>query len=282
MSSSAQRTNKIRKQSCDRSHCLEICRGCTQHPVRPILGAGGVKNTHDKFYIGGDDDCDLQLGGSAMPALHSLLRFDQDDLWIEAVADEPPLMVNHQAVRSCLLRDGDRLEIGDFELAVHLEPEQRHIEVANWPRELQVQPPHLNLDAGFDPERLSELRAEELVDALDDEMQMIEHFDRRQNSGIDALLGAVLSHRQQSVKVESSTDAPRSELDQMLAQLNRTIAQLERRAKNLERREAAYAEVAAILLEAQERMAAQLETIEGQLAEWRAASTDDRRYRASA
>lgn len=284
MNSSAHHTNTIREHSGDPGLYLEICRGRTEHRVRPILGTGGIENHHEKFLIGGDDDCDLQLGGDDMPALHSFLHFDRDDLWIEAIADEPPLMVNHQAVRACLLCDGDRLEIGFFELAVHLNQEPRQLEVANGPREFQAQPPQLDFDAGFDPERLGERSAEELVDALDNEMQMVERFERRQKLGADALLGAVLAHRQQSAKhVESGTDASRSDLDRTLEQLNGTIAHLERRAQSLERRESAYTEAAATLLEAQERMAAQLDAIERQLAEWRAASaTDDRRHRVSA
>ena len=98
------------------------------------------------------------------------------------------------------------------------------------------------------------------------------------------MLVAAASKRQPPAdEVELGSDASRADLDRMLEQLNDTIEHLERRAQSLERRESAYTEVAATLLEAQERITAQLDAVERQLAEWRAASaSDDRRHRASA
>ncbi|HLQ45613.1 MAG TPA: FHA domain-containing protein [Planctomycetaceae bacterium] len=247
----------------------------------------------EKFLIGGDDDCDLQLGGDEMPALHSLLYFDGDELRIETVALEPPLLVNQQAVRSCLLHNGDCLEIGPFELAVRWDQHQRRSDVALGPKSLSTEPPG-DHEIEFDPEKLDDLSADELVDALDREMQMIERFERRQKLGADALLDAVLMRREQPSETlngpveDFARSAPRPtadydlllDLDRAIEQLNGTIQHLEQRSQNLERRESAYLEAAATLLEVQERVAAQLEAVERQLADLR--DTNNRSRRASA
>lgn len=242
--------------------CLEIRRGQTDHPLRPIL------NRHGRFLIGGDDDCDLQLGGVDIPALHSLLQFDGNDLWIEAIAPEPQLLVNRQAVNSCLLRNGDHIEIGAFELAVRLDRQQQQLDICHCPTGRLLSSPCLDLNTEFDPDAVAELSAEELVDALDQEMQMIEHFDRRQSLGAAALLNAVQQHREQPTRRNSSIPAPTSNEPRRDA------------SENLERRESAYLEAAAVLLEAQNRLAAQLEALEQQVAELR--DLGDRRQRASA
>ena len=149
-------------------------------------------------------------------------------------------------------------------------------------------------DGEFDPQTLGDLSAEELLDALDREMQMIERFERRQKLGADALLDAVLLRREQpSETLEGAVEdfgrsAPRPtadydlllDLDRAIEQLNDTIQHLEQRSQNLERRESAYLEATATLLEVQERVAAQLEAVERQLADLR--DTNNRSRRASA
>lgn len=262
LNTSPQNSHTIIEGSSDLGLCLEICRGQTDHPLRPI------QNRHNRFLIGGDDDCDLQLGGTDIPALHSLLQFDGNDLWIEAIAPEPQLLVNRQAVNSCLLRNGDHIEIGAFELAVRLDRQQQQLDICHRPTGKLLSLPCLDLNTEFDPDAVAELSAEELVDALDQEMQMIEHFDRRQMLGAGALLNAVQQHREQSIRRNSSITAPTSNEPRRDA------------SENLERRESAYLEAAAVLLEAQNRMAAQLEVIEQQVAELR--DLGDRRQRASA
>ena len=304
MNRSQQHTSAIHEQASDLGLCLEIRRGQTEHPVRPIHDSG------EKFLIGGDDDCDLQLGGDDIPALHSVLQFDGSDLWIEAVAPEPPLRVNCCEMTACLLRNGDRIEIGAFELFARLDRQHQRLDMTHCPNAESPSSLHLNLDAelDFDPEKISDFSAEDLVDALDREMQMIEHFDRRQKLGADALMDAVWQHRERPAHLaaealafvsddaghedrlrmtprpivqEAATVTDQSrDLDRAIEHINDMVQQLEERSQNIERRELASIEAAAQLLEVQERMAAQLETLEQQLSELR--SSGDRRRRASA
>ncbi len=260
--------------------CLEISRGQTEHPLRPMT------RLHDKFLIGGDDDCDLQLGGRDIPALHSLLQFENGDFWIESIAPDPQLFVNRNPVTSCLLRHGDQIEIGGFELIVRL----------GWQHQIAGQTaiapvssmPRLSLNGEFDRSKIAELSAEELVDALDYEVEMIERFDRRLKLGAGALIDAVQQHRvradQQRVQVDSTSEptqkAATQELGRVVEKLNQTFLHFDNRSQNVERRETACLEAAALLLEVQERMVGQLAEIEQKLAELR--DQGDRRHRASA
>lgn len=269
-----------RESASDVGLCLEISRGQTEHPLRPMT------RLHDKFLIGGDDDCDLQLGGRDIPALHSLLQFENGDFWIESIAPDPQLFVNRNPVTSCLLRHGDQIEIGGFELIVRL----------GWQHQIAGQTaiapvssmPRLSLNGEFGRSKVAELSAEELVDALNHEVEMIERFDRRLKLGAGALIDAVQQHRdradQQRVQVDSTSEptqkAATQELGRVVEKLNQTFLHFDNRSQNVERRETACLEAAALLLEVQERMVGQLAEIEQKLAELR--DHGDRRHRASA
>lgn len=261
--------------------CLEICRGQTEHPLRPMT------RLNDKFLIGGDDDCDLQLGGDDIPALHSFLQFENGGFWIEAVASDPQLFVNQEPVSSCQLRDSDLIAIGQFELIVRIGREHNSTGTI---RDSQVTSatslvPPLAFSGNFDRAKVGDLSAEELVDALDHEMELIERFDRRLKLGAGALIDAVQQHRDradtQKLQVDSAIDMSRSatvqDLGRAVERLNESFLYFDKRSQNVERREAACLEAAALLLEVQERMAGQLAEIEQKLAE-----LGDRRHRASA
>jgi hypothetical protein len=287
LNASSQNATAVHGHASELGLCLEISRGQTEHPQRPMT------RLHDKFLIGGDDDCDLQLGGSDIPALHSLLQFDGGEYWIEAIAPDPQLFVNRQPVSSCVLRNGDQIEIGTFQLVVRLDRQQQldHQQPATVAhRTIEPQPsmPHLSLSDDFDPEKVADLSAEELVDALDHEMQMIERFDRRLKLGAGALIDAVQQHRDRADQhmaaerspVVAAQDLSAQNLDRVVEQLNNTFLLFDQRSQDIERREAACLEAAALLLEVQERMVGQLAEIEQKLAELRDQS--ERRHRASA
>ncbi len=282
MNASFPNATTIHEHASNLGLCLEIGRGQTEHPLRPMT------RLHDKFLIGGDDDCDLQLGGPDIPALHCLLQRNGGDFWIEAVAPDPQLFVNCQPVSSCLLRDGDHIEIGTFQLVVRLDRQRQQETVAHGKVEAASSMSHLSLDDNFDREKVAELSTEELVDALDHEMQMIERFDRRLKLGAGALIDAVQQHRDRTdlrTAPESSSEVmtqntATQDLDRIVKQLNHAFLNFDQRSQNIERREAACLEAAALLLEVQERMVGQLAEIEQKLAELH--DQGDRRHRASA
>ena len=65
---------------------LEICSGRTRFPLRPVRST--------RFLIGAGEGCDLQLGGTDMPPLHSIIHVDRVETLLETVALTPPLKVN--------------------------------------------------------------------------------------------------------------------------------------------------------------------------------------------
>src|SRR5579871_217763 len=107
---------------------LEICRGRTRFPQRPVAGP--------RFFIGSGEGCDLRLGGDILPSIHSLIQTRADGIWLEAVAENPPLLLNGHITKGEWLRDGDLLEIGPFQLVAHVIPVQTQFK-----QEVAVTPP---------------------------------------------------------------------------------------------------------------------------------------------
>jgi len=136
---------------------LEICRGETQFSRRPIPGR--------RCLIGGDSGCDLQLGSDLVPSRHSQIRVDGQTIWVEALADDPPLLINGRPERTAVLADGDRIEIGPFEIILHA--------------------PADTSGGAVDP-GLSELTASELIDLLERDQQLVEQHEQSVLSGVEA------------------------------------------------------------------------------------------------
>ncbi len=291
--------NTIREHSSDLGVCLEIRRGRTENPLRPMFG--------ERFLIGSGADCDLRLGGDDIPPLHSLMHFDGADLWLEAIALEPPLKVNGQTVKTILLRNWDRLEVSSFDFVVRHECLRPRVDAADAAPESEHQLPHVDFDASFPLDELPSLGTEELVDQLDHEMRRIERFERRRTLGAKALMHAIRQRAARTTtamsgadasflsapKVDSSNADARTDrsaggdmtmdLERTIEQLQAGIRQLEERSEQLIRREQAYNDAALTLIEVQERMAAQLESLQRQVAELRLGpATEVRRARASA
>src|SRR5579885_889037 len=91
---------------------LEIGRGRTEQRRRPVQSS--------RFLIGSSSRCDLCMGGGAIPPLHSLLSIEGGEVWLEAIAGAPDLLVNDRAEKCVRLKDQDRVRIEPFELIVHL------------------------------------------------------------------------------------------------------------------------------------------------------------------
>ncbi|MFP6766305.1 MAG: FHA domain-containing protein, partial [Planctomycetaceae bacterium] len=168
---------------------LQITRGRTNHPMRPIHG--------DRFLIGSGEWCDLRLGGS-MPVLHSVVRVEGPSVWLEAVVDAPPLHVNGRTVGSCELQDGDQIVIGLFSL--------QFCDARNVQHESLMQPIDIEEVLALDqPDvELSDLTATELVDLMERDEELAREFQKRQEQGAAALLDRI----HQEVKDESTQSSP--------------------------------------------------------------------------
>jgi hypothetical protein len=278
---------------------LEICRGLTKSPCRPVRTG--------RFLIGAGPHCDLRLGGRQMPILHSILLVDGCDVLLEAVASTPPLKVNGEITQSVRLKDGDLIEIGSIEFfARHsqaIPSTQIAPATANGVEDLQAARfvggvPNLNevpkLDEVSDLDevpKLDELTALELNDLIEAEQHAVEQFEGKREMGAAALLQTALERARTTVSRESDnadllplpiasttiaendsseTNASASDalelqlledLERVVKQLDRYSEQLEQQAEQLSRREAGYAKASAELLDAQQQLASQLNSV---------------------
>lgn len=237
---------------------LEICRGRTRFPQRPISGP--------RYFIGSGPGCDLRLGGPDFPALHSLIQTRENGVWFETLADAPTVCINGEPTHGEWLRDGDRIEIGAFQFLAHLLPMLPPIAIntSGLPRRA--------------PAQLSELSASELADRLHDEMTEVEHFEHARQAGGHALLQALRRRdlltpqspsiytapqaQPQTVATASTTAQHdfQTDLDRLCKDLADLTSTLERRSETISKREIQFAQAAESLLETQRRLVAQLES----------------------
>ncbi|MEX2288650.1 MAG: FHA domain-containing protein [Planctomycetaceae bacterium] len=248
---------------------LDVRRGATRVPRRPFpIG---------RFLIGSGAQCDVRLGGDDMPLLHSILRTDGRDVLLEAVAGNPPLIVNGVATDSAHLQNGDVVAIGTFEFVVECA------------KTVEIAAPAPTASAKNDADEahgdaLDDVAAAELIERIEAELNEIEEFESRRLLGAGALLQAALERasldegcddtrepagQQPSLRIagstSGSTDETNAELDEIIARLDGFSSQLESRSQRLAEREAKYLEAAAELLKSQQRLAANLDLLQKQI-----------------
>ncbi|WP_437224607.1 FHA domain-containing protein [Planctomicrobium sp. SH661] len=206
---------------------LIIERGVSRFPQRPI-GSG-------RFLIGAGSNCQLQLGGE-IPLLHSIILPEKDQLWIDAVAPHPPLVVNGQVMRDGPLHRGDIVEIGEFVFCVDF------VEGAVEPA---VPAPAAAIPA-------EERTAAELLTLLEEDLTGLSEFETGQQERLASLRNAALM--QNAVSQLDWKDDPRASILRMLGELHE-------RALALDQREAALNEHARKLTQSQEELRRQLEQL---------------------
>lgn len=263
---------------------LKIARGRTGFPERPVQPG--------RFLIGAAAACDLRLGGVGIPALHSLIHNEAGGAWIDAIAPQPPLMVNGQPQHRYELHDGDLVAIGDFEFTVSQRPTEPNDDT-NSPSDIDFEDAFED-GLGEGDDALCELTAEELVDRLQEEFELVDEFEERRELGAQALLQAISARKpapESSPPDRKSATVPADErvgvvvpmeiapalmaqLDPSLVEeLNRVLkglhefsAHLEQRAAQLTHREQNYAAAASTLLDAQQKLTNQLDQLQQQIA----------------
>jgi hypothetical protein len=248
--------------------------------------------TTRRFLIGGGGTCDLRLGGNAIPALHSIIHRDGQDVWLDVLVNVPPLKVNGREVESARLRNGDVIEIGEFQLGVSLVSDGSDLDARIEAAAAAVDDATLEVGG----RTLTELSAEELVDLIDQEEELVSQFERGRRLGAEALLHAVLNravadeHEQNRIPQAIPLRRPAEpeslpldeqplvgELERILVQLQDFSQELERRARTMLQREATYADASGMLLDAQQQLAARLDVLLARLqAEFRRKETPTR------
>ena len=242
---------------------LEIARGKTAQPLRPISG--------DRFLIGSGDWCDLRLGGLQIPVLHSVIHRDGSQIWIDAVAPAPELKINGLVTQFGELQVGDEIEIGTFQLKLRQNKQARNLSAVPAIDRVPTVP---ELD------EISNLSASELVDLLAGELELADEFERRKQRGAAALLDALrrqkagghnplaepsafeIAAQQQSVK--QPADLMR-ELEAAIQSINQFAKELAGRSHQLSSREINAA--ATTLLEIQEQVVSRLDEVLAKVAQ---------------
>ena len=228
---------------------VEICRGRTQFPRRPIAGS--------RFLIGAGSNCHLQLGGEGMPFLHSLIAVESGAVIVEAFVPHPELQVNGEPVRTAELRDGDRVSLGAFEFILHGRP------VAD-SAQADESETSVRLERSDDEsvEDLQTLSASELVARIEAAEADLERYDELRQPGAAALLAAVrnagpaASERRPASEAAAESHGTREA--ELLDELSGISQELEQRLSLLREREREQVARAEALLGAQDRLAEQL------------------------
>lgn len=146
---------------------LEISRGRTRFPQRPVSGP--------RFLIGSAITCDLRLGGSDIPAVHTLIVHSDQGYELETLVGDPPLKVNGEILQHTWLRDGDRIEIGTIELTA------RVVSGAQFaPAETHADRPPLE-----------QMTTAELVDYIEHEQDQLARHELSRHAGAAALMQEV-------------------------------------------------------------------------------------------
>lgn len=225
---------------------LEIVKGATRFPNRPVYE--GV------FLIGSGPNCDLRLGGSETPAVHSIVRAAADDVHIESLTRRPSLRVNGSPCERAGLRDGDRIQIGSIQMIA------RFRLVPSAP--VMMQP---------NPDQVSELTAEQLIDLLEEDLALVEEHDSTAAAGAEMLLDAAMKaaiERPDEIHSEVHVIDPDDDLQdshaeaaQLVVALNRIADDLNSRVDHLRRKEEVYSEAAEELLAMQNRFSGLLERV---------------------
>jgi hypothetical protein len=236
---------------------LEICRGRTEHPLRPVYS--------ERFLIGSSARCDLRLGGQEIPPLHSLIFVDGPDIWLETMVTMPELQVNGRIETSVRLADGDRICIGPIELIAHI-PAQPANSIQPQARQ------DVALPEDHPEPAASELSAKELVERIEAATELVNEFEERQRLGIEALHAAIQQREDQPSTAEAPAHAtlpiaggvtgrPGVDLDSLVVQLTGVVGELEKRSGAEWRREAGYLDAVSTLFETQDRLSRQLEIL---------------------
>jgi hypothetical protein len=248
---------------------LEISRGRTQFRRRPVWSK--------RFLIGGGEGCHLRLGGGAMPALHSIVLVEANDIWLDAIADVPPLFVNGEMERSVRLTDGDTIRIASFEFVVRQSPAAAAREAGVSVAESSQSELTGSIIEAPEPDPAN-LSATELVSLLERDEKLLEEFETSRRLGAAALLQAI-AQRSERPQIAGRIPAPKAassipqldadlldELEEVIRRLNHCSDQLDRRAACMSPDELRHSETASALIEAQKSLDAQLQRVLARLA----------------
>lgn len=244
---------------------LHVLHGRTRFPHRPV--------TRSRFLIGSDPACDLRLGGDGMPPLHSFILTAPNEVVIEAISADPPMMVNNRPATTATLQNGDRIRIGGVEFEALLV--QHPLPGSAAAAELDSQN-HGNVDAIAQtmstPEEIAAMSAAEIVNHLAREIEGMEELQRRQSAGVRAMLQAAKAAGLNGLDVASGKPAAEpdllseGELDQLANTLTEIAADVQHRNNEEQKRDSAILSAMELLAEAQTQLLTQMQALSSHVA----------------
>jgi hypothetical protein len=242
---------------------LEICRGRTDYPMRPVRTP--------RFLIGSSPRCDLRLGDESLPALLAFLVVDGRNVWLETMPQAPAVHINGQPQTSIPLVDKDHIRIGAFEFVVHLAAQTNAA-----PIPVETSDPNETRHESA----ANDLTIAELVERIEAATNLVEDFEGRRRLGMAALVAAVdnrdLSFHSDFAETVRGAVLPMSgasatvpalpigDLESLIAQLAEVVAGLEGRSTVPRRREAGLQDPA--FPETHDRLLYQVENLLGRVA----------------
>lgn len=221
---------------------LEITRGKTRNPLRPVLS--------DRFLIGSAAACDLTLAGS-VPSLHSVIVAEDGGYRWESLCEQS-LIHNGRSTRSTLLTDGDTVVVGEIELTAR---------IVDWSTSRQIESqddspqPDTPIEDSSPVPSAADMSAAELVDRLEQEIQLVEQFESRRQLGLEALLQAAAKHvpaaeaKSEHAQPVSDAQVVQQQLGKLVSRLNSCVSSLEERAGEIARERINLAETIALAIQ---------------------------------
>ena len=231
---------------------LEIVTGATKFPNRPVYE--GV------FLIGSGSNCDLRLGGTATPTVHSVIRAEDGEVHIESLSRKPLLRVNGNPCERTELSDGDRIQIGSIQMIAKFQ-------LAAAAPAMVVTPEPAESD-------ISNMSTPELIELLEQDLALVEEHEASQAAGAELLLNAARhaaavpeveeeEHGLSIVDPDADEDLrdDHAEAEQLIVALNRIADDLNTRVDHMRKNEEVYSDAAEDLLTMQNRFATLLERV---------------------
>lgn len=163
-----------------------------RHPIR-------VVSTGD-FLIGSGPSCDLRLGTSDIPEIHTVVVTDGSTARLTARVATPPIYINGHQVTNVQLSDGDLIELGGAQLLFRFADEDARIT--------------LNEREFVDVTRKQTLSAAQLVEQIERELNVAEELQHTPEQGVRELMAAAKKEAE-SLQQDSAASAVRR-IEQLL------------------------------------------------------------------
>ena len=205
---------------------FRIASSTGRQPIEPIAVG--------EFLIGSGAQCQLRFGDGDIPEVHTTLNVQKDVVMLTCRENHPALRLNGTPENECKLADGDLLEIGTHRLLF------RMASAAN----------RITLDEDGFTSVSAPTSAEELVDRLDEQIQLVEELSQTPDQAVMELLQAAQraaeqenvavvpssSHELREVKelIQKQHDASRIRLESLTEVLDSVVKQQKLIADTLE------------------------------------------------